>query len=366
MVSVSLISCVKEGASFEKTPSLITGSDELAPGPDEGEYILSVSSNRSWKLITSEDCDWVETNVSESVNLAGKTETVPVTIKVKENPVRESRSASLVFFCEGSSKSVKIVQKRARPSVSYSFEERDRYLDPSFFSSLGGRRWVRIKCNSNWTAEVNQTLTTASGVSIQTTEGDGDMEKFIIDVSEANLDFDNTKDVVITFHMEDETNGDIVLKQQKGSILTFEFMGQDCNAKNWVFEGSNPGDSNKGLGQFVTKSGGYVLGYYASSKCYLHTNGMQCGAAANDYFEFPAIPGHRLVRVTDTDANGSTKPSICDSGMKVMKGGEYVSTFKSFTPTTWILSETLPGEKYRIVSGNTKTQRINTLELEYE
>lgn len=108
------------------------------------------------------------------------------------------------------------------------------------------------------------------------------------------------------------------------------------------------------------------MSYSATTACYLYSSGMQCGSGASDYFELPAIEGKRLVRITDTDANGSTKPYICDRNMNPVKGGEYNSAFTKHVPFTWNLEETLPGERYRIVSGHTKTQRINTLELEYE
>lgn len=334
--------------------------------PEESEIVLEVISNRSWSLTGNKECEWISADRKEFLNLGGSTQSTLLRLKASPNPIREVRNTAIAISGEAGTRNFTLSQKRAKPTVSFAFEDRNRYLDPQYFSSLGGKRWGKITCNSSWTAEIDTDLTTAEGVSLETSSGEGNLDVFTVVVGKANLDFDNTKDIVVRFHMEDDTEGTISFKQQKGSILTFEFMGQDCNAKNWLFEGTNPGSSNKGQGSFFTPGKEYELSYSATTACYLYSSGMQCGSGASDYFELPAIEGKRLVRITDTDANGSTKPYICDRNMNPVKGGEYNSAFTKHVPFTWNLEETLPGERYRIVSGHTKTQRINTLELEYE
>jgi len=366
MMALPLVSCSGEGSAYESLPSVKTDVSELKLEAVEDTSNFVVSANRSWNIELETGCEWIEVSTIEKLNLSGQMVNTVVSVVADENPVRENREAKLYLISETGRQEISVFQKRAKPTVDFEFAEMTRYLDPEYFSALGGKRWIKIKCNSSWTAEVDKTRTTASGVSIETESGEGDMDNFVIKVADANTDFDEYKQVVICFHMEDETDGWITLLQQKGSILTFEFMGQDCDKKNWVFEGSSPSSDNKGQGSFTTASGGYVVGYSATKSCYLFSKGFQCGDGASDYLEFPGIQGRKLIRVTLTDANGSTKPSICSSDMTVTAGGEYQSTFKSYTPISWNLTETLPGEKYRIVNGYAKTLRLNTLELEYE
>ncbi len=332
---------------------------------DRGEEVsISIKSNYNWTARVKDGSDAVVT-----IPTASGYRDADITVQLGKNGDMENGKTATIVIEVPECEPVEIVlgQKKAIPFVSCYVPELTRYVDPNVFSSLGGTRWFNVESNVKWTASVNTEETTAEGVSLPVSSGEGNVASFKVKVSEPNRDFDSTKKIVINFQPE---NGELYkyeLTQQKGAILGFEFRDQDNTTKIWPFvnPASSPNSTNKGEGWF-TAPGGYQFHCYASTALYLYTQGFQCGSGATDWIEFPVMEGHALVRVTITDYNGSTKPSIHDADGNPVTGGEYSADFKKMVPFTWNLEGTVPGKAYRMITNTTKTFRMNCIEFEYK
>lgn len=262
-------------------------------------------------------------------------------------------------------------QKPAIPYISIKTPGSNEvpYVNPGIIPSIGGSRYFKIVSNTDWTAKVNEEETTASCVTVSALMGHGDMSNFTVNISNDgyNTDWNNTKKVVIDFYPNGGEPARLEVLQQKASIITFEFKTEDNSKNRWFFANpdTNPGSSNFGTGKFVLANG-YYIGYSGTASAYLHSEGLQVGNAPEDYFEFSGIEGHRLIRVTTLDYNGSTHPFIADTKGNTVTGGEYSTEFGKLKPFTWNLEGTQNGAAYRMYSGYNKTLRITLLELEYE
>jgi len=338
---------------------------EVSDLDDRGATVkIAINSNYNWKASVKEGSDAA---VSMPVSTGYRSDTLTVNIG-KNGDMTSGKTAVIVIEVEECNPvEVVLNQKIAVPFVTCYVPDATRYVDPGMFSSLGGTRWFNIESNVHWTASVNEEESTAKGIVLPVTEGEGNTEKFKVTVTEPNLNFNDTLSVVINF-MPD--NGEVYkyrLEQQKGSILLFEFRDQDNKNSSWPFVDpkASPASSNKGEGWF-TAPGGYQFHCYASTALYLFSQGFQCGSGISDWIEFPVMKDKSLVRVTITDYNGSTKPSIQDADGKAITGGEYSADFKKMTPFTWNLEGTEPGKAYRMITNTTKTFRINNIEFEYK
>lgn len=342
----------------------VTSPHEVTGIDDRGTTVrIAIETNDTW---TATVLDGATAEVSLLKESGYRSEMLEVL--VAPNLDKETRKSATVRIEVAECDPVEVVldQKAMVPFVSCSVPEKDRLVDPNVFSSIGGTRWFDVESNAAWQASVNTELTTASGVSLPVESGSGNMESFKVVVSEANLDFDHEKRIVIDFQPEEGELFRYEMVQQKGSIIDFEFRDQDHKTKNWPFvmPEANPGESNKGEGWFYTP-GGYCLHCYASGALYLNLNGFQCGNAITDYIELPAVPERALVRVTLIDYNGSTLPDIRDAQGNVVKGGEYSTDFTYYVPMIWNLYGTEKGKAYRIVTNKAKYLRMQHLELEY-
>ena len=181
-------------------------------------------------------------------------------------------------------------------------------------------------------------------------------------VNDTNLDMDNRKTVVLVFSPEGGSQYTLRMEQEKGSILALEFKDQDNTKSQWIFDEPVP-SSIPAKGYFHI--GGYAFGYEGTNYCQLHSSGWQLGSNPDNYVEFPAIPGKRLVRVTFVEFNASPMPSIVTTAGVTVDGGETI-TYSKLAPTTFNLRETEENTAYRMIVGTNKTFRFSHLEIEYE
>lgn len=332
---------------------------------DRGDKVeIEIKTNYNWTASVKPGSDAVVNLTSASGYRDAKLEVELGRHKDTEN----GKTATIVIEVpECDPIEVVLNQKVAIPFVDCYIPEMKRYLDPSMFSSLGGTRWFNVESNVPWTASVNEAESTAKGIVLPVTQGEDNMTGFKVQVTEPNLDFDNTKKVVIDFKPQGGEVYKYEMIQQKGSILLFEFRDQDDKSKIWPFvdPAKSPASTNKGEGWF-TAPGGYKLHCYATTALYLYSNGFQCGSGTTDWIEYPVMPGKALVRVTIVDYNGSTKPSIHDADGVPVKGGEYSPEFGKLIPFTWNLEGTEPGKAYRMITNINKTFRMNNIEFEYK
>lgn len=331
---------------------------------DRGDKVeIGIKTNYNWTAKVKEGSDAVVTMTTPS---GYRDATLTVELG-KNSDMSTGKTATIVIEVpECDPVEIVLGQKAAVPFVKCYIPEKERYLDPSMFSSLGGTRWFNVESNVPWTASVNEEESTAKGIVLRVTEGENNMESFKVQVTEPNLDFDSTKKVVIDFKPQGGETYKYEMIQQKGSILLFEFRDQDNKNKIWPFvdPDESPASTNKGEGWF-TAPGGYKFHCYATTALYLYSNGFQCGSGEKDWIEFPVMEGRTLVRVTIVDYNGSTKPSIHDAQGNPITGGEYNAAFGKLIPFTWNLEGTEPGKAYRMITNTTKTFRINNIEFEY-
>lgn len=259
-------------------------------------------------------------------------------------------------------------QKTMTPRFETAVDEvTSRSVDPEVFSSLGGGRNFRIVSNVDWKAEINNRETTASNVMIEPLSGSRDLEKFSVTVKGVNEDFNTRKKIVIDFKSNGKVLFQKVLYQEKASIIAFEFQNQDMSLGNWPFTkpSRSPSDTDYGYGHFETRNG-IRIGWFASHCCYLDESGLQLGYGRDNYLELPVIKGRRLKRVSLYDNIRDIKPKVMTPDGLIVRGGEYMSSYRQSFPFTWMLQETVDGAEYRIVIGERKTLSLSCLELEYE
>ncbi len=258
--------------------------------------------------------------------------------------------------------SLLIEQNASLPFVRHAVPEMERWVDPEVFSAVASTRSFNIISNCKWTAAIDPSLTTASGVELSASAGDGNLDNFQVTVKGTNTDMDNEKTVAIVFTPEDGAPYTVKMRQRKGSIITLEFRDQDNTGAKWIFD--EPEEAGK-IGEGVLHIGGYAFGYKANGYCQLHAaSGWQLGTGEDIWVEFPAIQGRKLSRISFREYNANTNPSIVDSKLSVIPGGDPVG-FKRNELTSFYLSGTAENTSYRIKSNANKTFRFTLIELEY-
>lgn len=238
------------------------------------------------------------------------------------------------------------------------------HVSPVLFSSLGCTpRHFSISSNVAWTASVNTEKTTASGVKISTTSGEGDLDKFEVTVG-PNTDLANRKKIVIDFKPEGHEVVEVELEQEKGSIISLEFADQSYTVPVWPFA--------KEIGEYKTTDvfelAGYSFPFSAPGGMSLNSNGaLQMGSGSDPaYIDSPAIADWRLAKVKAFDRNGNTAPQIVTVDGKSVQGGADAEMAK-LKWTEWTLSGTAANTSYRYIVTNTaKTVRLSYLVFEYE
>lgn len=323
---------------------------------------VAFSTNGPWTLSVKE-------GGSASVTLpvtSGQGDAVLDAIVGENLDTESGKSAVLVLTIPDCNPvEVQLNQKKAKPYVRCEVPEKSgRYVDPSVFSSLGSTRNFNVVSNGKWTAKVSE-KSTATGITISDESGEGTKEGFTVTVKGSNTDFSNRKDVIIEFTPDGGDTYEYVMKQEKGSILALECWNQDVTAAVWPFDEPDPGEGQSLVG--AVHIGGYAFPYSTTVGSYFESKfGWRVGATAASYIEMPVVPGHKLVRISIIDHNGSITPMIQTVAGVTVSGGEMFETFTKLVLMTWNLKGTENDAAYRLVMGKDKNLRVRYLELEYE
>ena len=464
-LSLLAVSCLREGASFQESPSIDVDRSTISITADTVSDTLFVTANRGWTVQPGDE--WVTFENAEVLNLGGSETITPLILKFEENQNFSDRTTSFKIIGEGFEQAVTVFQGGLVPvfsvtsplvvegispirdtvrivintnldwtarikdgatadavlltteghksdtlevvfgenkdftSSKYAIVQLDasgretieiyltqsvavpyvyietpekKYIDPGVFGSLGGRRWFNVRSNVSWTAEVDADKSEATDISLISDSGEGNVDKFKVVVRGTNKDFIKTKKIVINFKYEGNVLCTHEMIQQKGSVLAFEFKWQeDSNPSDdrcWWFTdpAAFPVSTNnlKGTGTFTTP-GGYIVGWKATTKIYIAGEGLYMGNTATDYLEFPAIEGHKLVRVTMVEKGGNVTPVITDTNGETVEGGAFSgSLYSKGVPYTWELPNTADNTKYRLCMGVNKQMKLSFLEIEYK
>lgn len=356
------VGCTMDTGFTEDESVLLLDKESLMVDAEYSEVTMKVTSNRSWSLVSSAPCNWIDVSQTENINLSRTTSDVNLVLNVAENLWIEERGMEFTVLAGEKTQTFTLTQKgfveknRVKVEVPASSS---RIVDPVVFSSLGGKRYFNVVANCNWTVSVSPE-TTAAGVSISTKSGFGDYEGFTVTVNAANKDLDNEKKIVISFLPEGQPPYKYEMTQQKGSVLTIEARNMDNTSSVWPFDEEEPE-----IGEGTLHIGGYGFNYSCSTYNQLHSSGgWQFGTGSKNYIEFPAMEGRRLSRVTFYDYNNSAKPYIAYSTGKIVAGGEPKS-YEKKEKVEFTLSDTAPDTSYRIYIGTDKTFRLWLLEMEY-
>ena len=277
----------------------------------------------------------------------------------------EGKTATVLITAEDCDPvEILIEQVKAVPFVKHEIPAAaERWVDPTVFSAIYSERSFNVISNCKWTAAVDAEATTAGGVELPVTSGDGNLEGFRVIVRGTNTDMDNSKSVVIVFTPEGGEPYTVNMTQSKGCVIALEFRDQDLTGARWIFDEAQPGAV---IQSGTLHVGGYAFNYNANGYCQLHAaSGWQLGSGETVYVEFPAIAGYKLTRVSFREYNANTAPVITDAKGNVIPGGESLS-FKRNELTSYYLSGTAENTPYRMMITNTKTFRFTYIELEYK
>jgi|GEM_PF-6266803 len=152
--------------------------------------------------------------------------------------------------------------------------------------------------------------------------------------------------------------------------ITLEFKDPDTGKGSWPFTtkkhqyGAAVTDADmvtENLEEFSVK---------CSDKAYLLSNGAYTfGKAKYSYLMLPSFTTKALVKVemTAPKSGKQSNPAIMNQyNWKIVGGGEAAAGFTEGTPYVWELSDTQPGERYRIVLTTDGGCSIEKLVLYYE
>lgn len=379
-----LLSCSKAEPINKTKYEMVLDTRTISLPFEKSEKIIQVSSEVAWTVQKAEPCAWLTVT-----RASGKaSEVVNVILSAAANNASlESRSVTLLFVpSDGYSDVVKLKVSQAAPSVlesfSFNIPEDGPYLKQTVFSSLGGCRSFGIRSNVKWTASVDAS-SSASGIILSESQGDGDMAKFEVKLSSVNKDMDSRKSVVIAFTTEMGNVHKLALEQEKGSVITLELRVPDNSTSFWPFDQEAPttaGNCSETT-SFYTVGGtdGYRFGWHATSDCMFEPNfGWRIGKGVGNYVEFPAIAGRKLTKVSVVDANGWAQPHIKDVNGQTVAGGSVSecsaskagSSYQAYCEqqkmVSWDLTGTESGAPYRFQATNASTMRLRHLELVYE
>ena len=364
----------------------------IQAGPENGtEFCQSVSYNSSYVASTGSASSAVfsvrltgpaDTYYFVPVTPLGKWETGGLEIKLWDeagyNSMDTASPADIINVKSFTSAVNTVVymgdlsEQTVDPIFEYTVPEAVSPVDPQLFSSLGGTRWFSINSNISWTASVNA-ATTASGVVLSASEGEGSVAKFTVTAG-PNTDFESRKTIVIDL-VPDPASGleakQVTLSQEKGSIMTLEFCSQDGTEALWPFaEEANTTGGGGTSGTYTLA--GYSFAYSAADSNYSESE-KACWllGKVGSYISTPAVEGYRLSKASIYDINGTAAIAIQDAeGNDVTNAGQKDLGKKK--NTSWTLSASTAGNtsyRYMVVNnsnGESKTLRIQTLTMTYE
>ena len=355
---------VQSGAPASISVSSPNPVDDIANSG--ADVVIEVLSNTAWTAVVKDGG-----SASVTLDKTAGSGNGSITATVAENKSLEAVSATVVISAAGCTDIEVVLNQKAAdlvPELKAEIPEAGVYVDPSVFSSLGGTRWFSVKSNVPWTAKLGSG-TTASGVSLKTSSGTGDLDKFEVTAG-PNKDLDNRKAIEIVFEATGIDPVTVSLAQEKGSILAFEFRDQANTEASWPFDQTPATEAgDRGPGQFTVA--GYTVAYNAITDCMIESKyGWRIGKGVGGWIQTPAIEGRRLAKVTIADYNVGYAPTITtanDAMTVIKKGGadDLDGPFTRNVPATWTLPETEAGTSYRIVCNADKTMRVMHLVFEY-
>lgn len=345
-----------------------------------GSVNIGITSNADWTAKVKDG-----STASASVNPASGHGDGTVTVTLGANGDNESKSATIVFSAAGC-KDVEIQIKQAKApavaSIEASIPEKQSgwYVDPAVFSSVGskegsanadnGKRAIILSAKKAWTARVGS-ATTASGVRLSATSGNAGESTVYVSVG-ANNDFSSSKKIIVEFLAEGEDPVAVEFTQEAASVLTLEFRAFDNSVRSWPFEEDPFAETGHSGSGSYTLTAGYKVGFNAANDNLVEDAQYLCwriGTGTDCYIEAPAIPGHKLVKVSLSDYNSNTNPNICNAEVTILAGGKFADLTGSYSRgnvATWTLTDSSVGTAYRIVPTAKKTMRITYLQFVYE
>lgn len=375
LAALALLACKKEPKEDESKPVLEVSQTEISVGADAAAPTFTVTSNRTWKIQMVSQVPWIGIDPSSGGEKTKDAKSVEVTVSVAANDVATPRSCTFYVVSDDPSVedyyTVTVNQEAGQAPVTVEFSatipEKTSYADPAVFSSLGcSSRWFSVHSSAPWTARVAPE-TTASNVSLVTTSGEGDLEKFEVKVG-PNTDKSNRKDIIIEFTPQGGEPYKVTLQQEKGSILTLEFRNQDGSAMVWPFTAEAATEAgDKGPGSF--ECGGYTFPYYTVADCMMESAyGWRLGTGKGCWIGTPVVEGLALTKITMVDRNSNVNPNIETASGDILPGGAFndlVGTYTNNQPVYWNLTGTAPGQSYRIMATEARTIRALYLSFEY-
>lgn len=340
----------------------VEGPRSFVDVPDTGDTLsVKILTNTSWHAA-------VEAGSTADIILPeeeGEGDSEFLIVVGSHTDRSEGKTATVVISVEGCTPvEIFIEQMKAVPFVKHEVPAvSERWVDPAVFSAIYSERSFNVISNCRWTASIDASQTTATGVELPVSEGEGNMENFLVIVRGTNTDMENPKTVSIVFTPEGGSPYRVNMSQCKGSVIALEFRNQDLTAPRWIFDEEQAAGK---VGAGVLHVGGYTFNYYANGYCQIHeASGWQIGSGEVTYIEFPAIAGWKLTRVSFREYNANTSPVISDANGNVIPGGEEI-TFSRNVLTSFYLSGTSAGTSYRIRPTTSKTFRFTYIELEYK
>lgn len=356
----------------------VTSSKTVDGIKAEGQEVeITIESNAAWKAQTKEGSTASVSYRPESGSGNGTLVAV-----VAANAQTVAQTATVVVSAEGC-ENIEIVLNQEASIVpaeaEITYPESTGYtahINAQLISSLGGKRAVFVNSPVEWEAKVAAS-STSTGIVLSKASGHSGLDTLVVTVG-ANKDWDNRKAIAIEITPKGGKTATASLEQEKGSILALE-MYLPVFKGYWPFEETPATETgtNSGTGSYTVA--GYKFGYKATSDCMFETSyGWRVGRGIGDYYEFPAISGKKLKKVSIVDGNAGGVPAIVDAAGATVNGGANnqcdllvaasSDDFKTIAVNklaTWTLSGTKGNTAYRLQATADGTLRMRYISAEY-
>ena len=178
LICCTLVGCLRENYAEkeqvlsvpEDHSSLTLEAETLGEGNVYDTVVtqlVNIRANRSWSAVIEyegDEAEWLDLSVDEFLNLHEYSVDEPITLIAQRNKSNNSRRAKIVVSSDSEHViTIPVEQKAQQPFIEVE-AERSEVL------SIGEEVAVNIKCNTQWTAALDQERTTA-GVKLSATEG---------------------------------------------------------------------------------------------------------------------------------------------------------------------------------------------------
>jgi len=187
--------------------------------------LLNVRSNRSWSAVIQyegEESDWLKLSEEELLNLHEYSVDEPLTLTASRNESASVRKASIIISSDADHKLTIPVEQKAQ--VRFMDVETDRNEALSIQDTVT----ATIRCNTAWTAAIEEAVTTA-GISLSTQEG---KDYGIVKIAfEENFDATQSKQAVVKLTANGiEEPKELVITQKEGKpYIEFRMESQELS-----------------------------------------------------------------------------------------------------------------------------------------